>query len=310
MYDVVIIGGGPAGTSAAMLLGRCLRKVLLFDAGRGRNRWSNAMNGFISRDGMNPVEFIQLARQELSKYNIQVKNQVATEVRRVENYFEVYDQDEQCYLARKVLLATGLTDHLPDIPGMREKYGKSVHHCPYCDGWESRNKALGAYGKGSDAVGLSLSLKTWSQDVTLYTDGTRKLRRDDTALLECNEISVCTAPIQELVGEDTALAEVVLTGGARLKCEALFFTTGSDQQCNLAKSLGCDFTSKGVVRTYNHQQTNIPGLYVAGDAARDMQLVIVAASEGTKAGVMINQELQKEFRLQVTDVRVEGAGIR
>ncbi len=304
MYDVIIVGGGPAGTSAAMLLGRCLRHVLLFDSGKSRNRWSNSMNGFISRDGTNPVEFIQMARQELGKYKVEVKNKVVTNVRRVENYFEVEDQDEQCYLARKVLLATGLKDRVPEIPGIEEKYGKSVHHCPYCDGWESRNKALGAYGLGRDAVGLSLSLRTWSSDVTLYTNGTRKLRREDTALLERNEIKICTAPIERLAGEGSSLAEIILQGGRSLKCEALFFATGSEQQCSLAKTLGCDFTSKGVVKTYQHQQTNIPGLYVAGDAARDMQLVIVAAAEGTKAGVMINKELQEEFRLLVTDVRV------
>lgn len=304
MYDVIIVGGGPAGTSAAMLLGRCMRKVLLFDSGMGRNRWSDSMNGFLSRDGYNPVEFIKLAREELKKYSIEVKNKVVKHVERVGGHFEVTDQDEHCYVARKVLLATGLKDRVPDIPGIEEKYGKSVHHCPYCDGWESRNKALGAYGKGRDAVGLSLSLKTWSSDVTLYTDGTRKLRREDNALLEANEINVCTAPIERLAGEGSALAEIILQGGSRLKCEALFFTTGSDQHCNLATNLGCDFTSKGVVKTYQHQQTNIPGLYVAGDAARDMQLVIVAASEGTKAGVMINKELQEEFRLQIADVRV------
>ncbi|QMU30211.1 NAD(P)/FAD-dependent oxidoreductase [Adhaeribacter radiodurans] len=304
MYDVIIVGGGPAGTSAAMLLGRCMRKVLLFDSGLGRNRWSNAMNGFISRDGYNPVEFIKLAREELTKYSIEVKNKVVKHVQKTGNYFEVTDQDDHCYLARKILLATGVKDRVPEIPGIEEKYGKSVHHCPYCDGWESRNKALGAYGKGRDAVGLSLSLKTWSSDVTLYTDGTRKLRREDNALLEANEINICTAPIERLEGEGSALSEIVLQGGSRLKCESLFFTTGSDQQCDLAINLGCDFTSKGVVKTYQHQQTNIPGLYVAGDAARDMQLVIVAASEGTKAGVMINKELQAEFRLQITDVRV------
>lgn len=304
MYDVIIIGGGPAGTSAAMLLGRCMRKVLLFDSGKGRNRWSDSMNGFISRDGTNPVEFVQMARRELGKYQIEVKNKLITNVRRTENYFEVEDQDKQCYVSRKVLLATGVKDRIPEIPGIEEKYGKSVHHCPYCDGWESRNKALGAYGKGRDAFGLSLSLKTWSSDVTLYTNGTRRLRREDSALLERNEIKVVTAPIERLAGEGSALSEIVLQGGGRQKCEALFFSTGSDQQCDLARNLGCDFTSKGVVKTYQHQQTNIPGLYVAGDAARDMQLVIVAAAEGTKAGVMINKELQEEFRLQITDVRV------
>jgi thioredoxin reductase len=297
MYDVTIIGGGPAGLSAALLLGRCMRKIILFNSGEHRNAFSQAMNGFISRDGVKPLEFLRLARQDLGKYDVDIQEKRIVKAKLEDGMFQVTDTDDQVYLSRRLLIATGVKDRWPQIPGIEPFNGKSVHHCPYCDGWESKNKALGAYGKNRDAVGLSLSLKTWSSDVTLYTDGTRRLRQQDLTQLERNGIKICTAPIERVEGAGTHLQRVILAGGLAMSCEALFFSTGTDQRCDLVKQLGCDFTSRGVVRTYKNQQTNVPGLYVAGDAARDMQLVIVAAAEGTKAGVQINKDLQEEFRL-------------
>ena len=297
MYDVTIIGGGPAGLSAALLLGRCMRKIIVFNSGEHRNALSDAMNGFISRDGTKPQEFLKLVRQDLTKYDIAIKEKTIIKAQLQDGMFQVTDTDDKVYLSRRLLIATGVKDRWPQLPGIEPFNGKSVHHCPYCDGWESKNKALGAYGKNRDAVGLSLSLKTWSSHVTLYTDGTRRLRKDDLALLERNDIKVCTAPIARLEGKGTQLERILLPTGQAMPCDALFFSTGTEQSCDLVEQLGCDFTSKGVVKTYKNQQTNVPGLYVAGDAARDMQLVIVAAAEGTKAGVQINKDLQEEFRL-------------
>jgi thioredoxin reductase len=297
MYDVTIIGGGPAGLSAALLLGRCMRKTIVFNTGEHRNALSHAMNGFISRDGTDPREFLKLVRQDLQKYDVDIREKTIVKAQLQDGMFQVTDADDKIYLSRRLLIATGVKDRWPQLPGIEPFNGKSVHHCPYCDGWESKNKALGAYGKNRDAVGLSLSLKTWSSDVTLYTDGTRRLSKQDLSLLERNGIKICTAPIERVEGTGTQLQRVILAGGLAMPCEAIFFSTGTDQHCDLVEQLGCDFTSKGVVKTYKNQQTNVKGLYVAGDAARDMQLVIVAAAEGTKAGVMINKELQEEFRL-------------
>ncbi|GAB2527867.1 NAD(P)/FAD-dependent oxidoreductase [Rufibacter soli] len=297
MYDVLIVGGGPAGLSAAMLLGRCMRKVALFDTGQYRNSYSHAMNGFISRDGTPPQEFLELARKDLEKYEVEFKQKRIVQITKEGELFKACDQDNQVYISRKVLLATGLCDRWPKLEGAEPFYGTSIHHCPYCDGFESKNKPLAAYGKNRDAIGLSLSLKTWSSDVMLFTDGTKRLTREDRELLARNKVQVNLLPIERLEGEGGQLQRMVLKNGEVENREALFFATGSDQHSDLAAQLACDFTSKGVVKTYKHQQTNIPGLYVAGDAARDMQLVIVAAAEGTKAGVAINMELQKEFRL-------------
>ncbi|MDB5263295.1 MAG: pyridine nucleotide-disulfide oxidoreductase [Adhaeribacter sp.] len=297
MYDVTIIGGGPAGLSAALLLGRCMRKIILFDSGEYRNSWSDAMHAYLTRDGINPRKFLNVAHLDLEKYDFELKQKEIIGARCAGGFFEVTDSDQKVYLSRKLLLATGIRDRWPQIPGIEPFNGKSVHHCPYCDGWEHKNTALGAYGKNRDAVGSSLSLKTWSSDVTLFTDGTRRLRTADIQVLERNKVKIVTAAIERVEGEGTRLQRVILKGGASVACDAIFFTTGQDQKTDLGQQLSCDFTSKGVIRTYHQQQTNVPGLYVAGDAARDMQLVIVAAAEGTKAGVMINKELQEEFRL-------------
>jgi thioredoxin reductase len=295
MYDVIIVGGGPAGLSAALLLGRCRRKVIVFDNGKPRNRWSKAMNGFISRDCISPKNFLDLARKDVLKYGVTILDKTIVTARRTKHNFKIEDEDGTVYESHKLLLANGLCDRVPVINGIDELYGISVHHCPYCDGWEQQNKILAAYGRDRSGIGLALSLKTWSDKVLLVTHGTQKLSSGDRALLKRNNIAVYTQDINCLKGKKGHLPEIIFEDGSSIACDALFFNTGSYQQTELGKQLGVNFTVKGVVKTGKVQQTNIEGLYVAGDAAKDMQLVIVAAAEGTKAGVAINMRLQKEF---------------
>ena len=268
----------------------------MFTTNESRNRWSDSLNGFLTRDGTHPKEFLLLGRTELQKYDVLVKNIRIMKARREETDFVVTDAEGEEYRSRKILLATGLVDQVPQLPGMDELYGKSVHHCPYCDGWEAQDKGLAAYGKGNKGVGLALSLKTWSDDVILFTNGTNRLKQEERDLLAHNGIGIRTQAIERLEGEGGNLQRIVLKGGEAVERQAMFFSTGTNQHSRLGSELGCEFTSRGVVRTRNQQQTNVPGIFVAGDSARDVQLVIVAAAEGTKAAFAINVELQKEDR--------------
>jgi len=299
IYDVIIVGGGPAGLNAAVVLGRCRRNVLVFDTEQYRNRYSHGMHNYLTRDDILPLDFLKICRQEVDKYGVKMLNRKIIHARKNnEEVFVVKDNQGNVYHSKKLLIATGLSDNVPDIEGFQEMYGRSVHHCPYCDGWEVRDKKLGVYARDKNGAELALALKGWSPHVTLYTDGKDKVKPDQKELLEANDIKIIKSPIQKLAGTDGQLERIIFKNGQHEECDALFFVNGYTQQCDLVETFGCEISSKGVVITNRFQQTSVPGLYVAGDADKDMHLVVVAAAEGAKAGVIINKELQKEINEQ------------
>jgi thioredoxin reductase len=296
LLDVIIVGGGPAGMNAAVVLGRCRRKVLLFDHGQQRNRASHGMHNYLTRDDILPTDFISICHKELKKYEVALlRKKVMQAKKQKDGNFMVRDEEGQLYYSKKLLIATGLSDNVPQIPGFSELYGTSVFHCPYCDGWEVRDKRLGVYARDKDGSELALNLKAWSPFVTLYTDGKNKLKPEQREKLEANDIEIVMLPIAEIQGQDGRLERIVFKNGDTTPCDAIFFVNGYRQQCDLAQTFDCELSKKGVIITNRYQQTNTSGLYVAGDADKDMHLVVVAAAEGAKAGVTINKELQKEI---------------
>ena len=205
MFDVVVVGGGPAGLSAALMLGRCRRRVLVLDLGQPRNRSSHALHGYLTRDGIAPSSFVELGRAELVQYGVELRAIGVTGAQLAGDHYRVSLSDGTEEDARYLLIATGVVDDLPAIPGFDECYGRSIFHCPYCDGWERRDRPLAAFGRGADVTGLALGLKTWSADVVVCTHGAR-LATPLRERLDRNGIQVRTEPIAQLEHVDGALS--------------------------------------------------------------------------------------------------------
>ena len=300
-YDCVIVGGGPAGLSAALMLGRCLRRVLVCDAGEPRNARSRAIHGYLTRDGTSPAEFLEHARAEVRRYEtVEIRAGTVEDVTPAGQGFRVALQDGAVVHGRKLLLATGVVDELPPIDGLDALYGVSVHHCPYCDAWEWRGQPLAVYGTGDSGTGLALALTCWSADVTLCTDGPASIAADELGRLAAKGVRVCEDRVARLEGQGQRLERIVFAGGATIECRALFLSCTQRQRSPLAERLGCTFNSHGAVDTGSCEATNVPGVFVAGDASKEAQFVVVAAAEGAEAGMAINKALAAE------DLRLPG----
>lgn len=292
IWDVVIVGGGPAGRSAAIVLARCNRKVLIIDEGKHRNIRSGGIRNFLTRDDITPRDFLEIGGDELSKYGVKLKKTRATHAKALlDKGFEINDSKNATHLCRRILLATGVTDKVPNIPGMHELWGTSIFHCPFCDGWESKNKAIGVYTCKHNGYGLALTLSQLSDKVTIFTNGSRNLSPKQKANLAANKIAVVAAPIVKLVHARNKLSQVLLQNGKLVDCEVLFVNDGHQVNADLLQQLKCNCTQKGAAITNKKQETNIPGVYVAGDASYDMHFVVVAAAEGVKAAVAIHNDL-------------------
>lgn len=295
-WDVVIVGGGPAGLSAALILGRACRRVLVCDSGTPRSWASTALHAFPTRDGVPPGEFRKLARAELRRYPQVVfrRGEVQSARRESGSGFLLRTADGKRIRGRKLLIATGVFDRLPRIPGIADYFGRSVFQCPYCDGWEHRSQAVAVYGKGRRGFEMARAMTAWTRDIVLCSDGPSRLRASQRSELRKNGIDVREARIAGLVGERGKLRALDFKGGQTLRRQALFFDTPVADQSPLARSLGCQFNRRGGVRCGRYEATSVPGVFVAGNIIKDVQLAIVAAAEGARAAFGINKALTRE----------------
>ncbi len=301
IYHCIVIGGGPAGLSAALVLGRCCRSVLVIDEGHPRNAAARGINGLLGHDGIPPQTLREKGRSEIARYGVNYLQDVliAAEpagpgVDMFQTRFRIETRRGQSFQCRKVLFATGMHDELPDFPGLRECYGTSVHHCPYCDGWEHRDQRLAAYAKQPhEAAGLAIALRGWSQQVVVLTCGA-ELSPDDASRLSRVGITWCTKRVMRLVHDHGQLQQIELQDGQVVPAEALFVETIQRPCCDLINALGVTSDEPFNARTSRKQKTNVPGVFIAGDADGNVEFAVVAAAEGATAAVAINRELLEE----------------
>jgi thioredoxin reductase len=301
-YDVVIIGGGAAGLSAALVLARARRRVLVVDAGTPRNAPAAHMHGFLSRDGMPPGELLSAGREEVRRYGGTICDGSVRElVRCGGSGFAVLLSDGRRVSARRLLVATGLRDELPDIPGLRERWGRDVLHCPYCHGYEVRDQKLGVLGGAPDTIRYAQIVRQWAQDVVLFApSGT--LTAADRSQLVARAIGIVEGDIAQVLVSDDRLCGVELADGRTFQRAALFVPPRFVPNDDVLAGLGCAVTSDGWVVAGAHGQTSVPGVWVAGNVANPRAQVITAAGEGSAAAIALNADLvDEDVRIAVRD---------
>lgn len=293
LYDVIIVGGGPAGLSAALVLARCRRNVLVIDAGKPRNAAAKAMHGFLSRDGESPHEMLKLAREQIEAYGVvKFLHGDVNKAERGKERFTVTTEDGTRFSSRILLLATGIVDEIPPLQNIKQFWGVSVQLCPYCHGWEYRDQKIVVHGKGVQGADFAFEMLGWSRDIVYCTDGPADLPEEYVAKLANMEIPVDEEPIAQLEGEGDQIHGVRFSSGRFLECKALFFSSSQKQCSSLARELGCELDEEGaLIEHCGTAAHGVPGLYVAGNTCTGLQLVIMAAAEGTQAAFKINQAL-------------------
>ncbi|MDQ1709676.1 MAG: hypothetical protein QOG49_1061 [Frankiaceae bacterium] len=295
MYDAVVVGGGPAGLAAATWLGRYRRRTLLVDSGAYRNAAVDASHGYLGSDGINPGDLRARARADLAAYEtVEICPGSVTSITGERGAFAVQIGAETVD-ALRVVLATGVSDSLPELDNFAEHYGAGAFHCPTCDGYEASGKNVVAVGWSAAAAGFALLLLDWAETVTLVTDA-RRFEGDDACreAMAKNGIELIEDDAVALEGSRGDLRAVVMRGGRRLPCELFFFSIAHHPHAELARHLGCAITPEGHVDVDDAGQTSVPGVYAAGDLTPGMQLLQVAAAKGTIAGVSAAMSLQGE----------------
>jgi len=303
-WDVIVVGGGPAGLSAALVLGRSLRRTLIVDSREPRNAPSHALHGFLTRDGIDPHEFRRSAAEELARYGVQMRADTVVDAAVCDVGFSVKLEDGTELRSRKLLLATGVRDVLPEIEGLAERFGDSVLHCPYCDGWEAKGRKLGVYGEGDAGVAFAVQVAHWSPDVIFTPPDPEALSKAHRRDLAAARIEIAPEPVVRLEGPGTRLEHLVLRSGRQIAREALFFKAGCVLASDLAQRLGCKQDGASV-RADPSGTTCVPGVYVAGDMSPQPKLAIVAAAEGMQAAMELHSEMRRE---DVDPRRVSRAG--
>lgn len=301
LHDVIVVGGSFAGLSAAMQLARARRRVLVVDSGLPRNRFAEASHGFLGQDGKAPFEILREAACQVSAYPTVeiVRGEVLKARREVGGDFIIEMSGGRTARGRRLVLATGVADSLPDVPGLKERWGATVLHCPYCHGYEVRDRPLGVLANHPMAAHQAAMIPDWGP-ATLFTQGRFEPDAEQLAHLSARGVTIERQPVVELMGDAPALDAVRLADGRVVSISALFVAPSTRMASPLAEQLGCVFNEGPLgpmIRTDDWKATSIPGLYAAGDAARPMHNATLASADGVMAGVGAHQSLIRDVEL-------------
>ncbi|MGD6819044.1 NAD(P)/FAD-dependent oxidoreductase [Metabacillus sp. 113a] len=301
--DVLIAGGGPSGLSAALVLGRARRSVLLIDDEKPRNAVVRQSHGFLTRDGIEPMKLRQLAREQISQYDyVHFEQDCVESIEKAGKLFLASTRSGLAVYSRKVIIATGMKDDLPDIPGLADAYGKSIFMCPYCDGYELQSRPMAVFGQGENLVKFASVIWNWSKDLIVFTNGDDHLSANQKKELEEHGIRIIETAIAGLMSEKGMLKSVVLKNGEEIQREFGFIkNSGQHQSARLPDQLGIRLKNNGGYETLRHGLTEAAGLLVIGDAKNAFTSLIGAAGEGYEAGVALNDDLiQEDWEKSVT----------
>ncbi|MDP9696503.1 UNVERIFIED_ORG: thioredoxin reductase [Arthrobacter globiformis] len=305
IYDVVVIGGGAAGLSAAVTLCRALRSVLVIDAGEPRNGRSSGLHGFLSHEGLPPEELLAAGRAEVRVHGGQILQGRAISAREEGGVFTIALQDRQSLRSRRLLIASGFEDELPEVPGLRERWGRDVLHCPYCHGWEIRNRAIGILATEPAAVQEALLFRQWSGHVILFQHLLEDLDPGEREQLEARSVHVVEGPVASLELAGDVLTGVRLASGQVVACEYLVVSPKAKTESSLLQSLGLQHAGQAGqgrhVNTDGVGLTAVKGVWAAGNICDPTAQVITAASAGVKAATAINADLVEEETLRAVE---------
>lgn len=294
-YDVIIVGGSYAGLSAALALGRAIRKVLVIDSGKPCNRQTPHSHNFLTQDGRTPAEIAALGKTDVMEYpTIGFLEDTVTEVRAENNSFEVFTASGRQIQARKLLFSTGVRDLLPDLPGFASCWGITVIHCPYCHGYEFRDQVTGIMANGDIAFEMALMVRNWTKQLSVFTNGRSALTEAQARQLASLNINVVEKPLQQIEHVDGYLERIVFNDGSGHPLKALYARPPFGQHCEVPKEIGCEINDAGYIQVDDLQKTTVPGVFAAGDNTSRLRAVSAAIAAGGKAGVFINHELIAE----------------
>ncbi|MBT2521874.1 NAD(P)/FAD-dependent oxidoreductase [Arthrobacter sp. ISL-28] len=301
-FDVVIVGGGAAGLSAALVLSRARRKILVVDSGSPRNEPAPHMHGFLSRDGMPPAGLLEVGRDEVKGYGGEIRAGAVTElVPCGASGFWVLLSDGQRVSARRLLIATGLRDELPDIPGLADRWARDVLHCPYCHGFEVRDHQLGVLGGSAESVRYVQTVRQWTKDVVFFTPpgSLTPLQRSE---LVARAIGIVEGTVKQVLVENEQLSGVEMDDGRIVRRQALFVPPRFVPHNDLLAGIGCEMDDSGWVVRDSTGLTTVPGAWAAGNVANPRAQVITAAGEGSASAIAINADLiEEDIRNAVRD---------